>query len=79
MDDPERYRIEYWEHDPPTSGRYYTGDSAYFDEDGNIWFCGRADEVIKISGHRIGTIEVENAIVYIQLLQKQVFAVFQMN
>jgi acetyl-CoA synthetase len=61
--DPERYRREYWEHDPLTSGRYYTGDSAYFDEDGYIWFCGRADEVIKISGHRIGTIEVENAIV----------------
>ncbi|MGP3668249.1 MAG: AMP-binding protein [Candidatus Bathyarchaeota archaeon] len=61
--DPERYRREYWEHDPLTSGRYYTGDSAYIDEDGYIWFCGRADEVIKISGHRIGTIEVENAIV----------------
>jgi len=61
--DPERYRREYWEHDPLTSGRYYTGDSAYFDDDGYIWFCGRADEVIKISGHRIGTIEVENAIV----------------
>jgi len=62
-DDPERYRREYWEHDPLTAGRYYTGDAAYFDSDGYIWFCGRSDEVIKISGHRIGTIEVENVIV----------------
>ncbi|MEM3673703.1 MAG: AMP-binding protein [Candidatus Bathyarchaeia archaeon] len=61
--DPERYQREYWEHTFLTSGRYYTGDSAYFDDDGYIWFCGRADEVIKISGHRIGTIEIENAII----------------
>lgn len=61
--DPERYKREYWEQGAFTRGRYYTGDSAYLDDDGYIWFCGRADEVIKISGHRIGTIEVENALV----------------
>jgi acetyl-CoA synthetase len=40
---------------------YYTGDSAHIDEDGYVWFAGRADEIIKIAGHRIGTIEVETA------------------
>ena len=40
---------------------YYTGDSAHMDEDGYVWFAGRADEIIKIAGHRIGTIEVETA------------------
>jgi len=40
---------------------YYTGDSAHIDEDGYVWFAGRADEIIKIAGHRIGTIEVESA------------------
>ncbi|MCX8176153.1 MAG: AMP-binding protein, partial [Candidatus Bathyarchaeota archaeon] len=61
--DPKRYEKEYWERNQLTRGRYYTGDSAYLDEDGYIWFCGRADEIIKISGHRIGTIEVENVLV----------------
>jgi acetyl-CoA synthetase len=41
---------------------YYTGDAAHVDEDGYVWFGGRADEVIKIAGHRIGTIEVESAL-----------------
>ena len=40
---------------------YYSGDSAHIDEDGYVWFGGRADEIIKIAGHRIGTIEVESA------------------
>jgi acetyl-CoA synthetase len=40
---------------------YYSGDSAYVDDDGYFWFCGRADEVIKIAAHRLGTIEVESA------------------
>jgi acetyl-CoA synthetase len=40
---------------------YYTGDSAHVDEDGYVWFAGRADEIIKIAGHRLGTIEVETA------------------
>ena len=42
---------------------YYAGDAAERDADGYIWFAGRADEVIKIAAHRIGTIEIENALV----------------
>src|SRR5690606_29020548 len=38
-----------------------TGDSAMIDEDGYVWFAGRADEIIKIAAHRLGTIEVETA------------------
>jgi acetyl-CoA synthetase len=56
--DPERYARDYWEKMP---GAYYTGDAAYVDEDGYFFFSGRADEIIKIAGHRIGTIEVETA------------------
>lgn len=59
----DRYVASYWEATDFSKGRYYTGDSAYIDEEGYIFFCGRADEVIKISGHRIGTIEVENTLV----------------
>jgi len=54
----ERYARDYWQRIP---GVYYTGDSAHIDEDGYVWFGGRADEIIKIAGHRIGTIEVESA------------------
>ena len=56
--EPERYGKDYWERLP---GVYYTGDSAHVDEDGYVWFAGRADEIIKIAGHRLGTIEVETA------------------
>ena len=55
----ERYGRDYWQIIP---GVYYTGDSAQIDEDGYVWFAGRADEIIKIAGHRIGTIEVETAL-----------------
>ncbi len=61
--DPQRYRNDYWEKTPATKGIYYAGDAAYRDEDGYYWFLGRADEVIKIAAHRIGTIEVENALI----------------
>ena len=54
----ERYGTDYWEKIP---GYYFTGDSAHIDVDGYVWFAGRADEVIKIAAHRIGTIEVETA------------------
>jgi acetyl-CoA synthetase len=54
----ERYGRDYWERIP---GVYYSGDSAHIDGDGYVWFAGRADEIIKIAGHRIGTIEVETA------------------
>jgi len=56
--EPERYAKDYWQRIP---GVYFTGDSAHLDEDGYVWFAGRADEVIKIAAHRIGTIEVESA------------------
>jgi acetyl-CoA synthetase len=56
--EPERYVTDYWEKIP---GGYYVGDAAHEDEDGYVWFAGRADEIIKISDHRIGTIEVETA------------------
>jgi acetyl-CoA synthetase len=56
--EPERYAHDYWNKIPNV---YYSGDSAYVDEDGYYWFCGRADEVIKIAAHRLGTIEVESA------------------
>jgi acetyl-CoA synthetase len=56
--DPERYARDYWGRIP---GAYFTGDAASVDEDGYYWFSGRADEIIKIAGHRIGTIEVETA------------------
>jgi acetyl-CoA synthetase len=56
--EPERYGADYWEKLP---GYYFTGDAGVVDEDGYYWFAGRADEVIKIAAHRIGTIEVESA------------------
>ena len=59
--DPERYGREYWERIP---GVYFTGDAASVDADGYFWFSGRADEIIKIAGHRIGTIEVESAFLH---------------
>ena len=55
----ERYVRDYWNRIP---GVYYTGDAAMKDEDGYIWFLGRVDEVIKIAAHRIGTIEIESAL-----------------
>lgn len=57
--DHERYMQSYWNRIP---GVYYTGDAAIKDEDGYIWFLGRKDEVIKIAGHRIGTIEIESTL-----------------
>ncbi|MDZ4170219.1 MAG: acetate--CoA ligase [Coriobacteriia bacterium] len=56
--EPERYGQDYWER---FRGVYYTGDAAMIDEDGYAWFAGRADEIIKIADHRIGTVEVESA------------------
>jgi Acyl-coenzyme A synthetases/AMP-(fatty) acid ligases len=59
--DPERYARDYWSKVPSRPDVYYTGDAAQEDEDGYFWFSGRADEIIKIAGHRIGTVEVETA------------------
>jgi acetyl-CoA synthetase len=61
--DPEGYLYNYWERLPSTKGKYLCGDAAYFDEDGYIFFAGRSDEVIKIAAHRIGTVEVESALI----------------
>jgi len=57
--EPERYASDYWERIP---GVYFTGDAGLVDEDGYFWIKGRADEIIKIAGHRIGTVEVETAL-----------------
>ncbi len=59
--EPERYESDYWGKIPGQQV-YFTGDSAHIDEDGYVWFAGRADEVIKIAAHRLGTIEVESAL-----------------
>ncbi len=58
--DPERYERQYWNEIP---GVYFTGDGARRDEDGYYWIMGRIDDVINVSGHRIGTMEVESALV----------------
>jgi len=58
--EPERYARVYWEN-VPGANVYFTGDATSIDEDGYVWFSGRADEIIKIADHRIGTIEVETA------------------
>jgi len=58
--DPERYVNNYWSRFP---GMYMTGDSARRDEDGYIWVIGRVDDVIKVSGYRLGTAEIESALV----------------
>ena len=58
--EPDRYGRDYWQR-IPGQNVYFTGDGAAMDEDGYVWFSGRADEIIKIAGHRIGTIEVETA------------------
>ncbi|MEE8419812.1 MAG: acetate--CoA ligase, partial [Dehalococcoidales bacterium] len=59
-EDPKRYREAYWSRYP---GSYYTGDFAMRDEDGYFWLLGRADEVLKVAGHRIGTAEIEDAVI----------------
>ena len=58
--DPDRYVEQYWQKFP---GVYLTGDSAKRDEDGYIWIIGRVDDVIKVSGYRLGTAEIESALV----------------
>ena len=58
--EPERYARDYWEKVPGKTV-YFTGDATSIDADGYVWFSGRADEIIKIADHRLGTIEVETA------------------
>ncbi len=59
--DAERFQQVYWS---KFKGMYYTGDYAYRDDDGSFWLLGRADEVLNIAGHRIGTAEIESAVVH---------------
>ena len=58
--DDEKYRNVYWS---KYGDRYYSGDYALRDDDGYIWLLGRADDVLKVAGHRIGTAELESCIV----------------
>ena len=58
--DPQRFKDTYWSRFP---GIYFTADGAKLDEDGYFWLLGRVDDVINVSGHRIGTMEVESALV----------------
>ena len=60
FNDPDRYAKQYWSDVP---GMYFTGDGARRDNDGYFWIMGRIDDVINVSGHRLGTAEVESAIV----------------
>jgi len=58
--DPDRYVQSYWSEFP---GVYFTGDGARRDRDGYYWIMGRVDDVINVSGHRLGTMEIESALV----------------
>ena len=58
--DDARYRETYWSRFP---GRYFAGDGAKVDDDGYWWILGRVDDVLNVAGHRIGTMEVESALV----------------
>jgi acetyl-CoA synthetase len=60
FNDPDRYAQTYWAEVP---GNYFSGDGARVDEDGDYWLMGRVDDVINVSGHRLGTMEVESALV----------------
>jgi acetyl-CoA synthetase len=63
--DPDRFRRTYWEHIPPHDGHYtyFAGDGARRDRDGYYWVMGRVDDVINVAGHRLGTMEIESALV----------------
>jgi acetyl-CoA synthetase len=58
--DEERYRAQYWSDIP---GVYFAGDGARRDESGYFWIMGRVDDVLNVAGHRLGTAEVESALV----------------
>lgn len=57
--EPERHQTGYYTQQP---GYFFTGDGAYKDEDGYFWITGRIDDVVNISGHRLGTVEIEDAL-----------------
>jgi acetyl-CoA synthetase len=58
--DPERYKETYWE---KFGDRYFAGDGARLDEDGDLWLMGRVDDVMNVAGHRLSTAEIESALV----------------
>jgi len=58
--DPDRYVETYWSR---FGDRYFAGDGARRDEDGDIWLLGRVDDVMNVSGHRLSTAEIESALV----------------
>jgi len=60
--DPERFVETYWEKFAD-QGFYFAGDGARLDEDGDVWFLGRVDDVMNVSGHRLSTTEIESALV----------------
>ena len=60
--DPERFVETYWEKFQD-KGYYFAGDGARLDEDGDVWFLGRVDDVMNVSGHRLSTTEIESALV----------------
>jgi len=61
--DDDRYKKAYWSEFHGQPGVYFTGDGARQDKDGNFWIVGRIDDVLNVSGHRIGTAEIESALV----------------
>jgi acetyl-CoA synthetase len=61
--DDDRYKKAYWSEFPEHPDYYFTGDGARQDKDGYFWIVGRIDDVLNVSGHRIGTAEVESALV----------------
>jgi acetyl-CoA synthetase len=58
--DPERFKETYWSRFP---GRYFAGDGAKLDDDGDLWLLGRVDDVMNVSGHRLSTAEIESSLV----------------
>ncbi|MCS5716728.1 acetate--CoA ligase [Herbiconiux sp. CPCC 205763] len=58
--DPERFKETYWE---KFGDRYFAGDGARYDKDGDIWLMGRVDDVMNVSGHRLSTAEIESSLV----------------
>jgi len=58
--DPERFAETYWS---TFAGKYFAGDGAHRDADNDVWLLGRIDDVMKVSGHRLSTMEIESALV----------------
>jgi len=61
--DDQRYTTQYWGHFGEAHNVYFTGDGARQDEDGYFWLMGRVDDVLNVAGHRLGTMELESALV----------------